>query len=84
MCAIDDLVQIEGEFKNPKLKPWTHINPEEEVKIMWDVIKNERDMKGISLTSVSRCLKISGVRLASLMVALAVCSDFARSSVPLA
>ena len=46
-CAIDALVQIEGEFKNPKLKPWTHINPEEEVKIMWDVIKNESDMKGI-------------------------------------
>ena len=45
--AEDDLIKIEGEFKNPKFKPWTKVNPEEDVKIMWDAIKKESDIKGI-------------------------------------
>ena len=46
-CAEDDLIKIEGKFKNPKFKPWTKVNPEEEVKIMWEAIKNDSEMKGI-------------------------------------
>ena len=46
-CAENDLIKIEGEFKNPKFKPWTKVNPEEDVKIMWEAIKNESDKKGI-------------------------------------
>ena len=46
-CAVDELIKIEGEFKNPKFKPWTKINPVEEVNQMWDIIKNESNKKGI-------------------------------------
>ena len=45
--AEDDLVKIEGEYKNPKFKPWSKINPEEEIKIMWEAIRNESNKKGI-------------------------------------
>ena len=46
-CAVGELVKIEGEFKNPKFKPWTKLDPEEEVKLMWEIMKDESDRKGI-------------------------------------
>ena len=46
-CAEDDRIKIEGKFKNPKFRPWTKVNPEEEVKIMWEAIKNDSKLKGI-------------------------------------
>ena len=45
-CAEDDLIKIEGKFKNLKLA-WTKVYPEEEVKIMWEAIKNYSERKGI-------------------------------------
>ena len=46
-CVVDQMIKIEGEFKNPNLKPWTKFDPEEEVKLMWDIIKKESKNKGI-------------------------------------
>ena len=46
-CVVDETIKIEGEFKNPNLKPWTKFDPEEEVKLMWDIIKKESENKGI-------------------------------------
>ena len=46
-CDVDEIIKIEGEFKNPKIKPWTKINPEEEVKLMWEIINKESENKGI-------------------------------------
>ena len=39
----DDLVKIEGEYKNPNFKSWSKLNPEEEVKIMWEAIRTESE-----------------------------------------
>ena len=46
-CVVDKMIKIEGEFKNPNLKPWTKLDPEKEVKLMWDIIKYESEKMGI-------------------------------------
>ena len=43
----NDLFKIEGEYKNPKLKPWTAVNPEKEFKTFWELIKSDNENKGI-------------------------------------
>ena len=34
-----------GDFKNPKHKAWTELNPKKEVKQMWKILKNESELK---------------------------------------
>ena len=46
-CKVGGFIKIEGEYKNPKFKSWSQIDPTEEVKIMWEAIKTESDVKGI-------------------------------------
>ena len=38
-----NLYRIVGEYKNPKFKPWTVIDPEAEVKQLWELLKKEND-----------------------------------------
>ena len=40
---VNDLYHISGEYKNPKFKPWKKLDPEREVKILWE----ENDEKDI-------------------------------------
>ena len=44
---IGELLKIEGVYKNPKYKSWSEIDPSEEVKIMWEALKNESNVKGM-------------------------------------
>ena len=44
---IGELLKIEGVYKNPKYEPWSQIDPREEVKIMWEAIKDDSNVKGI-------------------------------------
>ena len=46
-CKMGDLLKIEGKFKNPKFQSWSKIDPSEEIKVMWEALKNESDAKGI-------------------------------------
>ena len=46
-CKLGELIKIEGTYKNPKFISWSKLNPTEEVKIMWDTIKQESEVKGI-------------------------------------
>ena len=46
-CVVDNMVKIEGVFKNPNIKPWTKLDPEKEVKLMWNLIKYESEKIGI-------------------------------------
>ena len=38
---------ILGEYKTPNFKPFEKINPQEEVKALWEVIKKDNETKGI-------------------------------------
>ena len=42
-CKLGELIKIEGTYKNPKFISWSKLNPTEEVKIMWDTIKQESE-----------------------------------------
>ena len=46
-AVVDDLLKIEGEYKNPNFKPWTVVEPEKEVKTLWDMLKSDNKVKGI-------------------------------------
>ena len=46
-CKVGEFIKIEGEYKNPKLISWSQIDPAEEVRIIWEAIKKESDVKGI-------------------------------------
>ena len=44
---VNDLVKIDGEYKNPSFKPWTVVEPEKESKALWDIIEKDNVLKGI-------------------------------------
>ena len=44
---VDELFKIEGEYKDPKFKPWTNVEPEKHVKILWDMLEADNKAKGI-------------------------------------
>ena len=44
---VGDLFKIEGNYKNPNVKPWTKIEPEKAVKALWEEIKIMNHEKGI-------------------------------------
>ena len=46
-AKVNDLFKIEGEYKNPKFKPWTAVDPDKELKTLWELIKSDNEMKGI-------------------------------------
>ena len=47
MSKIYDLYKIKGEYKNPKFKPWTAVDPEKELKTLLELIKSDNEIKGI-------------------------------------
>ena len=46
-AKVNALFKIEGEYKNPKFKPWTTVEPEKEFKTLWEQIKKDNEIKGI-------------------------------------
>ena len=46
-AKVNDLFKIEGEYKNPKFKPWATVEPEKEFKTLWEEIKRDNEIKGI-------------------------------------
>ena len=42
---VNDLFKIDGEYKNPNFKPWTVVEPEKDLKILWDMIKTDNLVK---------------------------------------
>jgi hypothetical protein len=44
---VNELFKIEGEYKNPNFKPWAVVEPDKEVKTLWDKIKMDNKIKGI-------------------------------------
>ena len=44
---VDEMFKIEGEYKNPKFKPWTVVEPEKEFKTLWELIKTDNKTMGI-------------------------------------
>ena len=44
---VNDLFKIEGEYKNPKFQPWTKVEPNVEVKTLWEKLTNDNKIKGI-------------------------------------
>ena len=47
MSKMNDLYKIEGEYKNPKFKPWTAVDPEKDLKTLLELIKSGNEIKGI-------------------------------------
>ena len=41
------LFKIIGEYRDPKFKPFSVVEPEKEVKVLWEKIKTENETKGI-------------------------------------
>ena len=46
-AEVNDLFKVEGEYKNPKYKPWTTIDPGKEFKTLWESIKSDNETKGV-------------------------------------
>ena len=44
---MNDLFKIEGEYKNPKFQSWTKVEPNVEVKTLWEKLTNDNKIKGI-------------------------------------
>ena len=44
---VNETFKIEGEYKNPKFKPWTVVEPEKEFKTLWELIKTDNKTMGI-------------------------------------
>ena len=43
----NDGFKIVGEYKNPKFKPFSVVEPERKIKVLWEMINNENKAKGI-------------------------------------
>ena len=41
------LFKIEGVFKNPNFKPWSSVDPNKEVKLLWEALEKDNKEKGI-------------------------------------
>ena len=42
-----NLFKIVGEYKNPKFKPWEVVEPKNDLKNMWEILKKENEKVGI-------------------------------------
>ena len=49
-ARVDDMFKILGEFKNPNFQPWNKVEPDKEVKILWEVLT--RDNKAIGIEEI--------------------------------
>ena len=59
------LYKIVGEYRNPKMKPWQKLDPAEDLKILWEMIKSDNKEKGIfeigdGSTCTEYCLEFWG------------------------
>ena len=43
----NQVFQVKGEFKDPKFKPWSKLDPEKGVKILWETLKDDNSKRGI-------------------------------------
>ena len=46
-ACVNNLFKIEGVFKNPNFKPWSSIDPNKEVKLLWEALEKDNKEKGI-------------------------------------
>jgi hypothetical protein len=44
---VNELFNIKGEYKDPKFKPWTNVDSEKHLEILWDMLKANNKAKGI-------------------------------------
>ena len=42
-----DLFKVVGKYKNPKFQPWSMVEPDKEVKHLWEALKEDNEKKGI-------------------------------------
>ena len=42
-----DLFKVKGEYKNPTFKPFATVEPQKEIKTLWENLKNDNEIKGI-------------------------------------
>ena len=43
----NNLYKIVGEYKNPKFKPWSKVDPEAVNNALWEALKKENDVAGM-------------------------------------
>ena len=46
-ACVNDLFQIKGVYKNPNFKPWYSVDPNNEVKLLWEVLEKDNNEKEI-------------------------------------
>ena len=46
-ALVHDLFKVKGEYKNPTSKPFAIVEPEKELKTLWENIQNDNAIKGI-------------------------------------
>ena len=46
-ASLDSIFEIVGEYKEPKFRPWTIVDPKREVNSLWEKIQSDNDLKGI-------------------------------------
>ena len=46
-APVESMFKIVGEYKDPKFRPWSTLDPEKEVKFLWEKIKSDNELKGI-------------------------------------
>ena len=48
------IINIVGEYKNPKFKAWSFVNPEEEAKNLWKSIEDTNKALGINIKEIDK------------------------------
>ena len=46
-ACVNDLFKIEGVYRNPNFKPWSTVDPNKEVKLLWEMLERDNKEKGI-------------------------------------
>ena len=46
-ACVNDLFKIEGVYKNPNFKPWSSVDPNKEVKHLWEALEKDNIKNGI-------------------------------------
>ena len=59
------LFQIKGEYRNPNFKPWDKVDPNADVKVLWEALEADNESKGIKeigdgSTCSEHCLEFWG------------------------
>ena len=45
--GVNDLIKIDGVYRNPNFKPWSCLDPNKEVKLLWEALEKDNNEKGI-------------------------------------